>query len=381
MFRRILTVAATAGALGALALALAATYRYRGGLAALAQADTAAQTGAAAGEAGDGARDEAGPDANGDAVEVTAYTAGVAIPAGAAHDVLVDLADGAGGALETGPGIVVSALVKDGPAARAGVRRGDIVLAVGGQTVDRLPDLHRALADRKAGDSVELKVQRGDDARTLTATLDDAHGRLLGLVPCAAGGVAAIRMLHGPLSAGARVDTVADGGPAAAADLRPGDVITAVDGQPVDAEHPLRDLVAARKPGDTVALTVNRAEEVRRDDGSGAVTLEAKVEPITVTATLGERPDAPGTAYLGVTYADGPVIRLIEGDDGPHPGFTRTFTWKLDSQLGRIFGHGEADAPSEIVPLPAPDGLDGVAPPAAPAAPAVPAAPAAHGDA
>lgn len=381
MFRRILTFAAATGALGLLALALAVTYRYRAGLALPAQADTAVRTGApsgqasggqAGGTAGDAARGAAGASEAG--ADNLAPADALADPAAFGEDVLVTVADGTAGTIESGPGIVVSALVKDGPAARAGVRRGDIVLAVDGQTVDRLADIHRALADRKAGDAVALEVQRGDAEVTLTATLDDAHGRLLGLVPCAPGG-AAIRMVHGPLHPGARVEAIAAGGPAAAAGLRPGDMIASVDGQAIDAEHSLRDLIAARKPGDRVTLTVHRAEETRREDGAGGVTVEAKVEPITLTATLGEKPDSAGGAYLGVTYADGPIIRVFEGDGAADGAATHTFTWKLDGGLHGIFGDGDAPA-IEVAPLPGPDAVQPIAPRSVPAMPAVPAVPA-----
>lgn len=380
MLKRILSLAAAAGALGLLALALAVTYRFRAGLTDPAQADTVVRTGAPSGQtsagkadgaAGDTASDAAGAsEASADDLAPPAVLADPAVPV---EDVLVTIADGTSGTVESGPGIVVSALVKDGPAARAGVRRGDIVLAVGGRTVDRLADIHRALADRQAGDAVVLKVLRGDDEVALTATLDEAHGRLLGIVPCAPGG-AAIRMVHGPLHPGARVEAIAAGGPAAAAGLRPGDVIASVDGQAVDAEHPLGDLIAARKPGDRVALTVHRAEETRRDDGAGGVTVEATVEPVTVTATLGEKPDSPGAAYLGVTYADGPVVRVFEGDDAVHGTTGHTFTWRLDSGLGRFFGHGDAPA-IEVAPLPDADAVQPVAPQSVPSVPGVPAIP------
>lgn len=55
---------------------------------------------------------------------------------------------------------------------------------------------------------------------------------------------------------GAILRTVIAGGPADTAGLKVGDVITAVDGQPVDEQHALRDQIAAHKIGDEVTLTV-----------------------------------------------------------------------------------------------------------------------------
>lgn len=68
-------------------------------------------------------------------------------------------------------------------------------------------------------------------------------------------------------------DLVADG-PAAAAGLETGDVVTAFDGTTIDAQHSLMDLLFAREPGDTVDVTVDR---------SGATQ--------TFQVTLGERPE------------------------------------------------------------------------------------------
>jgi len=67
-------------------------------------------------------------------------------------------------------------------------------------------------------------------------------------------------------------DVVADG-PSAKAGLQTGDVITEVDGQKVDRQHTLLDLLYGHKPGDVVELTVDR-------NGSTS----------TMQVTLGERP-------------------------------------------------------------------------------------------
>jgi serine protease Do len=58
--------------------------------------------------------------------------------------------------------------------------------------------------------------------------------------------------------AGALVNSVEAGGPAARAGVRPGDVILKVDGVPVEASSDLPGRIAAMKPGTRVALTVWR---------------------------------------------------------------------------------------------------------------------------
>jgi len=74
---------------------------------------------------------------------------------------------------------------------------------------------------------------------------------------------------------GALVQSVAAGTPAAAAGLRAGDLITAVDGTAVRGPSGFVAAIAAHNPGDRITLKVQR--------GSATVTL---------TATLGEQPTA-----------------------------------------------------------------------------------------
>ena len=50
-------------------------------------------------------------------------------------------------------------------AARGGVRPGDVVFKVGDQTVDDLRDYRRALERYDSGDTILLRLQRGDTVR------------------------------------------------------------------------------------------------------------------------------------------------------------------------------------------------------------------------
>src|SRR3954452_2182691 len=74
--------------------------------------------------------------------------------------------------------------------------------------------------------------------------------------------------------AGASIGQIAGGGAASDADLRPGDVVTAIDGKAIGGADALVNAVDAHKPGDQVTLTVRR----------GADTSQIKVK-------LGTRPN------------------------------------------------------------------------------------------
>jgi len=74
-------------------------------------------------------------------------------------------------------------------------------------------------------------------------------------------------------ASGQSMDSIIAGSPAAAAGLRDGDIVTAVDGISIDAASPLDDILTEYAPGRTVALDVLR-------DG----------QKIALTLTLGTRP-------------------------------------------------------------------------------------------
>lgn len=196
-------------------------------------------------------------------------------------------------------GIVIASVVPDGPAAQAGVVRGDILLEIDDETLDRPLDLARCLDGLEPGDKVELRVLHGDDERTLTATLDDRNGKpYLGLVPC--DGLPEATTIHVGAPGAIIVEVMPDS-PAEQAGLREGDVIVALDGQKPGAESALADIIADYEPGDTVTLEIERSGEETRE----------------VTVELGEHPEKEGMAYLGVRYLAFPLLRTLRGERLP----------------------------------------------------------------
>jgi membrane-associated protease RseP (regulator of RpoE activity) len=84
---------------------------------------------------------------------------------------------------------------------------------------------------------------------------------------------------------GALIEWVKADSPADEADLREGDVITAIDGQPIDEDHPLDRHIRRHDPGDRVEITYWR-----------------KGREHTVRVRLGEHPDDEDVAYLGIRF-------------------------------------------------------------------------------
>ena len=77
-------------------------------------------------------------------------------------------------------GLLVSKVVADSPAAKAGVRVGDIIIEVAGERIDDAWDVLTTLADKGKGDKVSVVVIRNKSKVKLSATLTDAAGFALG---------------------------------------------------------------------------------------------------------------------------------------------------------------------------------------------------------
>jgi S1-C subfamily serine protease len=72
-------------------------------------------------------------------------------------------------------GVLVASLVAGGPAERAGVREGDIIIGFDGQPISGTDDLHKLLSDSKIGVVVRMTVLRGAEQITVEVTPREAE--------------------------------------------------------------------------------------------------------------------------------------------------------------------------------------------------------------
>jgi S1-C subfamily serine protease len=239
-------------------------------------------------------------------------------------------------------GIVIASVAEDGPAAQAGVARGDILLQIDDETVDDFIELAGALEGYEPGDEVQLRVLHGDDERTLTATLGDRDGgAYLGVTPCTGlPGPVPMVTIHGE-EPGALIVHVEPDSPADSAGLQAGEVIVSVDDQKLDAENTLADVIASYEPGDTVTLEVREPGEESRD----------------VTVELGEHPEEEGEPYLGVKYRSASPFFELKGDALPFEQrwqhvqpFSRTLPG-IETKQGAIVRSVEEDGPAAAAGL------------------------------
>lgn len=178
------------------------------------------------------------------------------------QDVNQALADNFG--LKQPAGALVSSIARNGPAAKAGLEPGDVILKFDGKAISRSSELPPIVAQVKPGSSVALEVWRDGKPKELKATigvLEDPTTVASAKGEAAQGKLGvAVRPLSpeerrsGDVANGVVVEEVA--GAAAKAGVRPGDVIVAVNNTPVKSPEQLKELIG--KAGKTAALLVQR---------------------------------------------------------------------------------------------------------------------------
>ena len=74
-------------------------------------------------------------------------------------------------------GMYVASVVENGAASEAGIRKGDVILAIDGVEVNDTAQFLEQIGKRRPGDKVVLKVRRGDAVRNFSATLQNRSGK------------------------------------------------------------------------------------------------------------------------------------------------------------------------------------------------------------
>jgi len=156
--------------------------------------------------------------------EVTRGRIGVAI-----QDVTPELAQNLG--LDVTHGALVNSVEPDAPADDAGVKAGDVVVALNGADIEGSGSLRNRVAFTKPGDKVKLSIMRDGEKRDIDVTvarLDTSRQTTAqALEPPAQSQI--MGAIFENSSEGVRVRDVEDNSPAAAIGLQAGDIITAVN--------------------------------------------------------------------------------------------------------------------------------------------------------
>ena len=179
------------------------------------------------------------------------------------QDVGQQLADSFG--LDRPRGAIVAQVDNAGPAAKAGLKAGDVILAVNGQPIERSGQLSAVISQIKPGTRIELELWRDRADRKVEVEVGELkEGPATANERGEAQKGARLGLAVRPLTPAERRAAGLDGGllvedvsgPALEADVRPGDVVVGANGQRVGTVEELEAQVAKSKR--SIALLVNR---------------------------------------------------------------------------------------------------------------------------
>jgi len=190
-----------------------------------------------------------------------------------ASEVTADVAGAMG--LDRPGGVLVEAVQPNGPAEKAGIRRGDVILDVDGKVVDDVQSLRFRLATRVIGEKVTLAIRRKGDLKHLNFALlappeipprnvtllrgkhPFSGARILNLSPAVAAEIGFDESETGVLT----ID-VARGSWASRIGLRPGDIILTINNGKILRVEDVKAATAV--PQDRWYLEIKRGDKKLR---------------------------------------------------------------------------------------------------------------------
>lgn len=167
-------------------------------------------------------------------------------------------------------GALVAQVMDGSPAAKAGFQPGDVIVELDGHAVAKENDLPRLVAATRIGQDVAVKVIRGGQPVALTAKVAEFPQPKRAAAPRPDRGQLGLKVqsltpkLAGELGlkdqSGVVVAGVQNGGLAAEAGIRPGDVIVQVNRKPVHTVEEFRQTIENQQDGEPALFMIHRKD-------------------------------------------------------------------------------------------------------------------------
>jgi len=182
------------------------------------------------------------------------------------QDLTPELAAGFG--VKEDAGVLVAEVMKDGPAAAAGLKAGDVITGFGGSAIKDVTDLQKRVAAVEPGRPSPIVVIR--DHQPLALSVKVGEQPTEEALAAAESGEDVLGLTVEPLTPetarqnrlsarrGLLVTEVAPGSPGAEAGIKPGDAIVEVNRRPVADAAAFRQIAAALKPGESIPVYLQR---------------------------------------------------------------------------------------------------------------------------
>jgi serine protease Do len=170
-------------------------------------------------------------------------------------------------------GALVASVTPNSPAAKAGLKQGDVITGAGGQPVKQVGDLPRIVAGTAPGQKLDLTILRGGNEMQLAATLGELSEspQQLAAVTPDQGRSGALGLQLGAMTPelrrqyripsdvdGVVVTKVGEDSPAASAGIDEGDVIVSIDQKPVQTPSKAAEELKEAAAKGNVLLLLNR---------------------------------------------------------------------------------------------------------------------------
>jgi photosystem II stability/assembly factor-like uncharacterized protein len=153
-------------------------------------------------------------------------------------------------------GARLTSITDKSPAAKAGLKVGDLVTALDQKPVANYADLGKRILDHNASEKVVLKVTRGTANMDITVTLE--------VRPTPAPARPGFLGLNGEAgSDGLRLTALAPNGPGVKAGLKVGDILLTIDKNKVTDPRQLFRVIRGKRPGDKLTLEVIQGKETK----------------------------------------------------------------------------------------------------------------------
>jgi serine protease Do len=174
--------------------------------------------------------------------------------------------------LDKAEGALISDVVKDSPADKAGLKQGDIILEYNNIPVKTLGTFRNEVSLMCPGSAINLKINRKGQILNVTITLGSACDTLV-----ASGGVVqklgmeaenltpeiAKQLGYNPAEEGVVITKVKPGSPAAMAGLRPGFLVMAINHKKVTNINDFNDLINANENKNRILILVRQGATTR----------------------------------------------------------------------------------------------------------------------
>lgn len=161
--------------------------------------------------------------------------------------------------LEVRTGAYVDSLLENSAAGDAGLKPGDVIIAINDQPIGSSPELQEAIARHRPGDKIQVKVNRQGKEKSYEVTLNNRKGNtklvdkedkeILSILGADFENISEQKAKQLEISGGVLVKDLYAGKLRKHTDMQKGFIITKVDGQNISTVEELVDLLSKKQGG------------------------------------------------------------------------------------------------------------------------------------